>query len=175
MPSHPDKRRESQKRYDQSEKGRARHARYNDSEKGRERWRRYDTGQVGRVHRLAQNSRERCKRIEEDRQQVLEMGPDHWTFSPELSGHPLLGPKAYEYLTAPAPEPFRPDYNAARKVDAIEAKRLALGWGWVGGVFEPLSLQPVRPDAAPRRVMEEVTALLRMRPADRFTRRRHTK
>jgi hypothetical protein len=172
MPSHPDKRRESQKRYDQSEKGRARHARYNDSEKGRERWLRYETGFVGTVHRMADNSRKRCKRIEEDRRQVLEMGPDHWMFSPDLPG-PFFGPQAYESLTAPTPEPFQPDYNAARKTDAIVAKRRELGWDFVpDGLWRTTAtLKPVRPDAAPRRVMKESIALIRMRPAERFTRR----
>jgi hypothetical protein len=145
------------------------HRRYNRSEKGRERWLRYEEGMVGTHHRLADNMRKRRARTERDREEIRERVKAH----PELLDSPL-----YRYLMRPLGPPWKPDYNAARKTDAICARRRELGWDFVrvvgngpGLQLGTLALQPIREEAVPRKVMEEVIALWRIRPTASFTRR----
>jgi hypothetical protein len=68
-----------------------------------------------------------------------------------------------------------PDYNKARKLDALCARRRELGWDfeciYEGGFNARLVLVPVTDDAVPPRVIEEVNALWRMSGTDNFTRR----
>jgi hypothetical protein len=140
----------------------ARQRRYNESEKGRDRWLRYEEGSVGWEHRFADSIRKANDRLE----------GAFARFESEF-GESCLAADDWERRD------YIPKYNEARKTDVIRAKQRELGWDWVRanpdrfGDFS-IKLAPVRPDAPPLHVLKEVIALYRMRPAERFTRRRRS-
>lgn len=134
--------------------------RYNESEKGRDRWLRYEEGNVGWTHRFADSVRKANDRLE----------AAFARFEGEF-GESCIAALDWERRD------YVSDYNAARKTDAILAKQRELGYDWVNAKPDDpfdfsIKLAPVRPDAAPPSVLKEVCALYRMRPAERFTRRR---
>ena len=148
------KKRARQARYNRSEKGRARHARYNATEASRQRWWRYEDGAVRLERLFLQGNRRRIQADERDRMRIAELGGD-------VGFAPI--------------EPYVPDYNGARRRQAMLDRVYALGWDWIerreAGMLG-ISLGPVREDAVPRRVIDEVMALYRITPADNFTRRK---